>query len=225
MANTEAYASFRSLVPTGKQSFLPPKCPVPTLSPFYDDHGATGSRGIPNANHRRTSSESFLIEEQPPWLDDLLNEPESPVKRGSHRRSSSDSFAYLSGAKVSSGITNLASEGCRQSSVATPSPWGLNELDTHRDINHYPYYVENNSSGRLQHRECESTTTMGSITLGKNKIVHCRVNPVPRERNVVPSDSDETKDQQGSSNYPKCPSEKEDSFSKQYAADPRSGKQ
>ncbi|XP_064954185.1 uncharacterized protein At4g06598-like isoform X1 [Musa acuminata AAA Group] len=221
MANT----SFRSLVPIGKQSFLPPKCPVPTLSPFYDDHGATGSRGIPNANHRRTSSESFLIDEQPPWLDDLLNEPESPVKRGSHRRSSSDSFAYLNGAKVSSGITNLALEGCGQSSVATLCPWGLNELDNQRDINHYPYYVENNSSGRPQHRECESTTTMGNITLGKNKIVHSRAYPVPRERNVVPSDSDEKKDQQGSSNYPKCPSDKEDSFSKQYAADPRSAKQ
>ncbi|URD94004.1 bZIP transcription factor domain containing protein [Musa troglodytarum] len=225
MANTKAYASFRSLVPIGKQFFLPPKCPAPVLSPFYDDHGATGSRGIPNANHRRTSSESFLIEEQPPWLDDLLNEPESPVKRGSHRRSSSDSFAYLSGAKVSSGITNLALEGCRQISVATLSPWVLNELDNQRDINHYPYYVENNSSGRPQHRECEATTTMGSITLGKNKIVHSRAYPVPGERNVVPSDSDEKKDQQGSSIYPKCPSETEDSFSKQYAADPRSAKQ
>ncbi|KNA26019.1 hypothetical protein SOVF_000070 [Spinacia oleracea] len=32
-------------------------------------------------------------EEPPPWLDDLLNEPESPNNKA-HRRSASDSFAY-----------------------------------------------------------------------------------------------------------------------------------
>lgn len=44
--------------------------------------------------HQRCSSESFLMEEQPSWLDDLLNESESPVLRG-HQRSASDTNAYL----------------------------------------------------------------------------------------------------------------------------------
>ncbi|KAF3956279.1 hypothetical protein CMV_018580 [Castanea mollissima] len=46
--------------------------------------------------HQRTSSDSFLLEEQPSWLDELLNEPEIPVGRG-HQRSSSDSIASLNG--------------------------------------------------------------------------------------------------------------------------------
>nr|XP_027093525.1 basic leucine zipper 34-like [Coffea arabica] len=36
----------------------------------------------------------FFIEEQPFWLDDLLNEPDGLMQRG-HRRSTSDTFAYL----------------------------------------------------------------------------------------------------------------------------------
>ncbi|GFP81401.1 basic leucine zipper 2 [Phtheirospermum japonicum] len=47
--------------------------------------------------HERCSSESFLMEEQPSWLDDLLNETESVnvLHRGHHRRSASDSYAYF----------------------------------------------------------------------------------------------------------------------------------
>ncbi|KAL3641430.1 hypothetical protein CASFOL_016398 [Castilleja foliolosa] len=48
--------------------------------------------------HQRCSSESFLMEEQPSWLDDLLNETETSVndlQRGHHRRSASDSYAYF----------------------------------------------------------------------------------------------------------------------------------
>ncbi|XP_051139527.1 uncharacterized protein At4g06598-like [Andrographis paniculata] len=45
--------------------------------------------------HQRCSSESFLFDEQPPWLDELLKDPESPSLRVHHRRSASDSFAYL----------------------------------------------------------------------------------------------------------------------------------
>lgn len=48
-------------------------------------------------HHQRSPSESFLREEQPSWLEELLEEPETPVQRG-HRRSSSESFAYLGAA-------------------------------------------------------------------------------------------------------------------------------
>ncbi|XP_074337762.1 uncharacterized protein At4g06598-like, partial [Apium graveolens] len=44
--------------------------------------------------HQRCSSESVTIEEQPSWLDDLLNEPEmQQVQPKVHRRSASDSSA------------------------------------------------------------------------------------------------------------------------------------
>ena len=80
---------------SGKQSFLPPKSPFPGSSHFSgDNHGSRNAlkSGEGNKHHQRTSSASFLIEEQPSWLEDLLDEPDTPAKRGLHRRSSSDSF-------------------------------------------------------------------------------------------------------------------------------------
>ncbi|KAL2503450.1 Basic-leucine zipper (bZIP) transcription factor family protein [Abeliophyllum distichum] len=79
--------------------------PVPGL-PFDFHHSSTSyfdfspieSKGNPpkctESFHQRCSSESFLMEEQPSWLDDLLDESETPVIRG-HRRSASDTYAYL----------------------------------------------------------------------------------------------------------------------------------
>ncbi|XP_012855003.1 PREDICTED: uncharacterized protein At4g06598 isoform X2 [Erythranthe guttata] len=72
------------------------------LSPFqfYSDFSPVDSEGDLKSlegglnYHQRCSSESFLIEEQPSWLDDLLNEPETPLHRG-HRRAASDSYAYF----------------------------------------------------------------------------------------------------------------------------------
>ncbi|VFQ89656.1 unnamed protein product [Cuscuta campestris] len=90
-----------------KNSLLPPKSPFPIMTPSSYVHTAMATqKGIPVQkpnNHQRTSSESFLMDEQPSWLDDLLNEePDTPVRRGAHRRSSSDSFAYLDAANLSS---------------------------------------------------------------------------------------------------------------------------
>lgn len=46
--------------------------------------------------HQRCSSESFLPEEQPSWLDELLNDSDTAIfHRGHHRRSASDTYAYL----------------------------------------------------------------------------------------------------------------------------------
>ncbi|KAL8059907.1 hypothetical protein ABFX02_03G117800 [Erythranthe guttata] len=73
------------------------------LSPFqfYSDFSPVDSEGDLKSleeggvnYHQRCSSESFLIDEQPSWLDDLLNEPETPLHRG-HRRAASDSYAYF----------------------------------------------------------------------------------------------------------------------------------
>lgn len=69
--------------------------------PFLSDFSLVESKGdlksLQGANfHQRSSSESFLIEEeQPAWLDDLLNDSETFFHKGHHRRSASDSYAYL----------------------------------------------------------------------------------------------------------------------------------
>ncbi|XP_059631946.1 uncharacterized protein At4g06598-like [Cornus florida] len=80
-----------------RQTLLPPISPFPRVSSSYVDSSVVGSQSIPKPteklSYQRCSSESFLLEEQPSWLDDLLNEPETLVHRG-HRRSSSDSLAY-----------------------------------------------------------------------------------------------------------------------------------
>ncbi|CAL9231960.1 Basic-leucine zipper domain [Arabidopsis thaliana x Arabidopsis arenosa] len=103
MASSKGSQNLRNLGCTGKQALLPPKSPFtggPTFCSDFPPSSVIGSKAVQklgegNVNHHRTSSESFLIEEQPSWLDDLLNEPETPVRKGGHRRSSSDSFAYV----------------------------------------------------------------------------------------------------------------------------------
>lgn len=84
------------LIHIGKEAPLPPRNPI-TLP--HLDH--TSSSALVSdkfledqGHHHRASSDSFLLEEQPSWLDDLLNEPETPLCKG-HRRSSSDSVTFL----------------------------------------------------------------------------------------------------------------------------------
>lgn len=144
-----------SLRNPGKQPYLPPKSPFPsTVAQAYGDHGLTGSRAVPKRDgprqHQRTSSESFLIEEQPLWLDDLLNEPETPVKRAVHRRSSSDSFAYLDGARICSNFNNLDQEECRQRTIAPIPLWGSQEFEHFKNVQ--PYFAEESSFGGPRNR-------------------------------------------------------------------------
>ncbi|CAN6892438.1 hypothetical protein Bca4012_092541 [Brassica carinata] len=51
-----------------------------------------------NMHHHSASLNNLLIDEQPPWLDDLLSEPASPKINKGHRRSASDTSAYLNSA-------------------------------------------------------------------------------------------------------------------------------
>ncbi|PPD75061.1 hypothetical protein GOBAR_DD28026 [Gossypium barbadense] len=103
MANSKGSTNIRNFMVSGKHALLPPKSPFPTVSPAYTDYvpnSVIGSKAVQkpregNTHHQRTSSESLRMEEQPSWLDDLLNEPETPVRRGGHRRSSTqDEFRY-----------------------------------------------------------------------------------------------------------------------------------
>ncbi|KAK4271198.1 hypothetical protein QN277_019925 [Acacia crassicarpa] len=103
MANPKASSGMRNFMYSGKHALLPPKSPFPSISGAYADYvpnTTIGSKFVQkpregNSHHQRTSSESLVIEEQPSWLDDLLNEPDAPIRKGGHRRSSSDSFPYL----------------------------------------------------------------------------------------------------------------------------------
>ncbi|XP_022862426.1 uncharacterized protein At4g06598-like [Olea europaea var. sylvestris] len=146
------------MIYSGKNSSLPPKSPFPSIYPSYVDyvpsHGV-GLKGLPkprevNSHHQRTSSESFLIEEQPSWFDELLNEPETPVRRG-HRRSSSDSFAYIDTINV--GNSNyVAPDNNKFKNLTSVPSWGTQDFEFYRDIRHGSSYGAPNSLGKTKNR-------------------------------------------------------------------------
>lgn len=124
MANVKGSSTIRIPTLSGKHALLPPKCPSPSIPLTFSDHipsPGTRPRGIPkpregNSHHLRTSSESFLLEEQPSWLDELLNEPETPVRKGSHRRASSDSFTF--------DMANASHLDFRNNNLSSVPSWG-----------------------------------------------------------------------------------------------------
>lgn len=185
MANAKGTPNFRNPGSSGKQSFLPPKSPYPTIPPSYADYGASshsvGSKGMlkPREGHRhhqRTTSESFLIDEQPSWLDDLLNEPDTPVKRGGHRRSSSDSFAYLDVGSAYSHVDTLAPEVYNKHRPLTSAPsWGSEDFDSMNDMQHGLYYPEASSFLSSQNRVWDSVL---------NTVNHPTNHPSPRDRSL-----------------------------------------
>ncbi|KAI4318506.1 hypothetical protein MLD38_032202 [Melastoma candidum] len=136
MAESKGSAGLRSAVHLGKHASLPPRIPFPSVSSAYVDYvpaTVIGSRVVqkPRDNfthHQRTSSESLIFEEQPSWLDDLLNEPETSVRRGGHRRSSSDSFAYVDTGNLYSVQDDLTTKG-----RMPITSWGSQESNHYQD--------------------------------------------------------------------------------------------
>ncbi|KAF2540913.1 hypothetical protein F2Q70_00036246 [Brassica cretica] len=129
MAGTKGSESVRSLMNPGKSALLPPKIPFPS--------GLMGSRHSHKVSvekaHQRTSSESHLVEEELPfWLDDLLNEPESPARKSVHRRSASDSYAYLDVANAATTISDFSYRN-----PAASIQRGIQELDPSQDASFY----------------------------------------------------------------------------------------
>lgn len=89
-------------VTMSRQAHLPPRCPFqrkpiswpihdPTSPPANTNHGNVFPR------HKKSPSQSAILEEQPAWLEDLLDDPNSSNKGVIHRRSASDSITLLDG--------------------------------------------------------------------------------------------------------------------------------
>ncbi|KAE8698645.1 Basic leucine zipper 6 [Hibiscus syriacus] len=152
MANSKG-TNIRNLMFAGKNPLLPPKCPFPTVSSTNNDNAPNnviGSKVVQkpregSAYHQRTSSESFLIEEQPSWLDDLLNEPETPVHRGGHRRSSSDSFAYIDVSDAPS-LDYAAQDDYGYKTMNSGLSWASQDFDHHnrKDFRLNSFYADVN---------------------------------------------------------------------------------
>lgn len=79
-----------------RQAHLPPRCPFQKKTitrPTHDPISPTLQSLRPG--HHKSASQSYIIEEQPAWLDDLLDDSESIANGKLHRRSASDSLALL----------------------------------------------------------------------------------------------------------------------------------
>lgn len=154
---------------SGKHALLPPKSPYPIIPSTYADHVSNniiGPKAVKkpregNAHHQRTSSESFLMDEQPSWLDDLLNEPETPVRKGGHRRSSSDSFAYVDVGSVAMADYAAQDDYRFKNMVSAPS-WGSQDFDYYnpRDARRASFF--NDSTMMKQNRAWDSRSLLNS---------------------------------------------------------------
>ncbi|KAK3000183.1 hypothetical protein RJ639_023153, partial [Escallonia herrerae] len=222
MANSKGPSSIRSTPFNGKHPLLPPKSPCPSISPSYIDYvptPAVGPKVIPkprdrNSQHQRTSSESFLIEEQPSWLDELLNEPETPVRRG-HRRSSSDSFAYMDAAANAAANVDYAAQD--EYKVKILPSWGSQELDHYKDARHTSFYAEPNALRKHKNQGWDPSNMMASssglLSARDSFVLQSSVSScTPQEADGVPSMATEKHDTVESGPYDaKAPSERKDS--------------
>ncbi|XP_009589882.1 uncharacterized protein At4g06598-like [Nicotiana tomentosiformis] len=163
MANSKGPSSMRHMMYNGKSSLLPPKSPFPSTCPSYVDYppsSAVTQKGISKcrdgSHHQRTSSESCLIEEQPSWLDDLLNEPETPVRRGGHRRSSSDSFTYFDAANIAN-LDYIAQDDNKFRNITPVASWGSQDFDYYKDARHATFHVDRNSSNQQKSRSRDAS--------------------------------------------------------------------
>lgn len=210
----------------GKHALLPPKSPFPTVSPAYTDfapNNVIGSKPVQkpregSAHHQRTSSESFPIEEQPSWLDDLLNEPETPVRRGGHRRSSSDSFAYID----ASNFTNLdytTQDEYRYKNMISAPSWASQDFDylSHNDARLTSFYTDVNVLKQKNRAWDSSLNAMshpiGLPSLRQNTILQGLGSSCARQEvGGAPSTASEKQDSAESSPFDaKASSEKKDS--------------
>lgn len=127
MEGSNEVSNSRNFSCTSNQMLYPPIRPLSCPIPSYMDSLVAEQVGNQIAEEEQQhgqqwgSSESMAIEEeQPSWLDDLLNEPPEVqhVPKG-HRRSASDSSAYLDAAFE----TFKMREGYKFRNPSVHSPW------------------------------------------------------------------------------------------------------
>ncbi|CAI9103802.1 OLC1v1002360C1 [Oldenlandia corymbosa var. corymbosa] len=204
MSNSKGPSSMRNMMLNGRNSLLPPKSPFPSTAPSFVDYipsSVIGQKGTIKAregysNHQRTSSESLVIEEQPSWLDELLNEPETPVRRGGHRRSSSDSFAYIDAANAV-GADYVTQDDIRFHNMMPVASWGSQEVDHYRDAQR-PFVPDFNAFGKYKNRAWDAST---------NSFTHLR--GFPPSGNIL-QNSGMSRAQQESEVFPSTASDKHD---------------
>lgn len=186
MANSKGPASVRNMMYNGKNPLLPPKSPFPSISPSYAEYipsSAVPPKAFPNpregnSNHQRTSSENFLIEEQPSWLDELLNEPDTPVRRGGHRRSSSDSYAYTDSANAVN-MNYVAQDDNKFKNLNPVSGWGgLPNFDMCREIREGSFHRDQNFINKTKSKPWNSPM---------NPVLHPRGLTSPRDNSAFPN--------------------------------------
>ncbi|KAF2293864.1 hypothetical protein GH714_005257 [Hevea brasiliensis] len=195
MANSKGSSNVRNFMYSGngKYALLPPKIPFPSVTPSYVDYmpsGVIGSKAVQrpregNSHHQRTSSETLLTEEQPSWLDDLLNEPETPVRRGGHRRSSSDSFAYVDVANTSN-IDCAAQDEYRYKNMVSTLSWGSQDFDYHKDAWQAFLYADVNMT-KQKNRAWDSSLNVVTCPSG---LPSARENAVSRSSSCAPQEAD-----------------------------------
>ncbi|XP_059653546.1 uncharacterized protein At4g06598-like [Cornus florida] len=207
MAYSKGSSNIKNMIYSGKHSLLPPKSPFPSISPSYVDYvpsPALGSKGMEkpregNSYHQRTSSESVLMEEQPTWLDELLDEPETPVRRGGHRRSSSDSFAYVD-AYDATNVEYRAQDEYKSRNITSVPSWGPQETDRYRGARHASFYTEPNSWGKQKNRGWDSSLNStahpsGLLSASANSILQSsRSSCALQKSDGVPSPATEKQD-------------------------------
>ncbi|EYU26956.1 hypothetical protein MIMGU_mgv1a010777mg [Erythranthe guttata] len=170
MANSKGASTIGSMTYHGKNSLLPPKIPFPSISPSYTEYipsSAIAPKSLPkprdgNSHHQRTSSESFLIEEQPSWLDDLLNEPDTPVRKGGHRRSSSDSFAYNDTNKIASMNYAAQDDNNKFKNISPSLSWGSQDFNIYSDMHHSAFYADPNPCGKNKNKPWVTPPTLSA---------------------------------------------------------------
>ncbi|EOA38776.1 hypothetical protein CARUB_v10011019mg [Capsella rubella] len=144
---------------TGNYGFIGRQSRVP-----HKDLG----KNIPRMNnmhhHHSASFDDLLIEEQPAWLDELLNEPASPKINKGHRRSASDTAAYLN-----SSIMPFKEDELMKNHVSGPS-WQFQNYDLWQS-NPYEKHNGSNLQTHMSYGVVKrlGTSTPKSMNTGKMK--------------------------------------------------------
>lgn len=241
MANTKGSSSFRNMPYNGRQSLLPPRSPFPSISSCYADYGSSSAVGAKGSqkpkdgsrHHQRTSSESFLIEEQPSWVEELLDEPDTPVRRG-HRRSSSDSYAYLDAANASN-IYNTFQEDYKFNNMKSVPSMGFQDFDFYKDKQIASFYQEPNFGKHKNNRSWEPSLNPVTYPIGLSSanenggLQSSRTSGASRESDGISSLPIGKQDQEESSPHDqKCSADRRDCSQAKPAAaetDPKRAKQ